>query len=289
MSLACAVAGCGSAKHGQSKKLPGTWQTEPITIDGSNKDWPSPYPDYDAKAQLGYAVSNDKYNLYITVETGDPATQLKIMRSGLSVWIDKTGEKEETTAINFPIPSEREEGSKEDKQKPAGGQWQSSSPDKQRMELEDKVSMALQQANEFSLQGFKACNLQYPLMEKDSCGVMVRMAIDADHELIWEAVIPFRSFYSKRELDRRDKGKPMSICIETVGMKRPPGQSGGQHSNGGGMRPGIGIGGMGMGVQMGGGGMRRGNGTGNQGGATNMMEPAYKSTVTWKKFGLAFQ
>src|ERR1700733_7704901 len=95
---------CKSSKSGSSKRLPGMWQPQPITIDGNNKDWPSPYPEYDDKAQLGYAVSNDKNNLYITVETGDPATQLKIMRNGLTVWIDKTGEKNEQTAINFPIP-----------------------------------------------------------------------------------------------------------------------------------------------------------------------------------------
>src|ERR1039458_2943062 len=77
---------CGSSKHASTKRLPGTWQAQAITIDGKNTDWPSPYPEYDDKAMLGYAVSNDKDNLYITVETGDPATQLKILRNGLTVW-----------------------------------------------------------------------------------------------------------------------------------------------------------------------------------------------------------
>src|SRR6267154_5604685 len=99
------IASCGSSKHSKSKKLPGVWQAEPITIDGNNKDWPSPYPEYDQKAMLGYAVSNDKNNLYITVETGDPATQLKILREGLTVWIDKTGKQEQVTAINYPLPN----------------------------------------------------------------------------------------------------------------------------------------------------------------------------------------
>jgi hypothetical protein len=47
------------------------------------------------------------------------------------------------------------------------------------------------------------------------------------------------------------------------------------------------MGGMGMGMRMGGGGMHGGNRGGSQQ-SNNLMEPAYKSTVTWKKFGIAF-
>lgn len=265
---------------------------QPITVDGSNKDWPSPYPEYDDKAMLGYAVSNDKDNLYITVETGDPATQLKIIRNGLTVWIDRKGEKGEETAINYPIPSENTTDKKPSSGHMHQGQTNgnmsgSSSEDKKRMELEDKVKSELENAREFSLQGFKGCNLQFPILEKDTCGIMVRMAIDADNELVWEAVIPFKSFYFKPEIGKTDKGRPISVCFETVGSKKPANQGGG-NGGGGGMRPSMGyggMGGMGMGMRMGG-----GHG-GNRGASQNnnsMMEPLYKSTKTYKKFGIAY-
>src|SRR5579863_10004437 len=99
---------------------------------------------------LGYAVSNDKENLYITVETGDPATQLKILRQGLTVWIDKTGGKEEETAINFPIPNPNKEERPERPQrtdKPSSGQFQQgqgNSLDKQRMAIEDRLRKSLE-------------------------------------------------------------------------------------------------------------------------------------------------
>jgi hypothetical protein len=295
-----AIFSCNSSKHTKTKRLPGVWQATPITIDGSNKDWPSPYPEYDDKAQLGYAISNDKENLYITVETGDPATQLKILQEGLTVWIDKTGGKEEQTAINFPIPNpNKEENTRRNRNsankntdnsnadRPTPGQFQQGSggpQDRQRMAIEDRVTAALKDATDYSLQGFKSCNLQYPLIENDSCGIKVRMAIDADNELIWEAVVPFSAFYSKKQIARVDKGKAISICIETVAMKRPPGEGSGNQTGGGGggMRPSIGIGGMGI-------GMGGGHG-GNRGGPQqpNMMEPAYKSTITWKRFGIGF-
>ena len=287
---------CSSTKHSKSKRLPGTWQAQPIIIDGNNKDWPSPYPEYDDKAMIGYAVSNDKDNLYITVETGDPATQLKILREGLTVWIDKTANKDEVTAINFPIPQPTSKENKQEGNKPASGQMQQGqgggSIDKRRLALEDKVSKALGQANEYSLQGFKSCNLQYHIMETDSCGIVVRIGLDTDNELVWEAVVPFKSFYYKSQVSRSDKGKPISICIETTGIKRPAGQGSGSHGGGGGVRPGFGMGmggGMGMGMHMGGGGMRSGGNRNSQNNNDNLMESLYKSTKTYKKFGIAFQ
>ncbi len=279
---------CSSTRGTSSKKLPGNWQIEPIVIDGNNKDWPSPYPEYDSKAMLGYTVSNDKDNLYITVETGDLATQLKILVNGLTVWIDKTGAKQEVMAINYPIPIDaKAEGTKTNAENPsfsASTENTRNREQKMRILLEDKVRKLLSEAKEYSLQGFKACNMQYPILETDSCGIKVRIAIDSDNEMVWEAVIPFKTFYIKHEIDKRDKGKPLSVCFETTEMKRPQEHNNGhQNRGGGGFRPSVGMGGMGM---------RGGMGGGNRGAVTNpastIMESAYKSTKTWKKFGIAY-
>ena len=290
------VVSCSSSKHAKIKRLPGTWQASPVTIDGSDKDWPSPYPEYDDKAMIAYAVSNDKDNLYITMETGDLATALKILHEGLTVWIDRKGEKAEETAINYPIPMSHESGgerqprqrSQQDGQQGFGEDQQQ----KKRMELEEKVRAALGSAREYSLQGFKSCNLQFPITELDSCGVQVSINIDSTNELIWEAKVPFKSFYFKSQVARSDKGKPITVCFETTAMERPAGSGGGGGNNGSGsgFRPSIGFGGgmgMGMGMGMGGGGMHRGGGRNSQ--ANDIMEPAYKSTKTYKKIGIAYQ
>jgi hypothetical protein len=296
--LACiGFSACSSSKYSKTKKLPGTWQAQPITIDGDSKDWPAPYPEYNSKASLGYAVSNDKDNLYITVETGDQATQLKILRNGLTVWIDKTGDKEQVTAINYPLPRNYNRGAKNDRDgsdtRPSSGYWQQGQGNnpRQRANMEDRIKKLLEGANEYSLQGFRSCNAQFPLMQKDSCGIVVRIGLDETNELVWEAVIPFKSFFHKAQIDRRDKGKPMSICIETTGSDRPAGQGGGRGGNGGGgMRPGMRVGMGGMGMRMGGGGMGGGMGSRGGGGQSDAaMEGLYKSTQTWKKFGIAWQ
>jgi len=290
-----ALFSCSSSKHTVKKLPPCAWQVIPINVDGSNRDWPSPYPEYDDKAMLGYAVSNDKENLYITVETGDPATQLKILRQGLTVWIDKKGGKEETIGINYPIPegADKQDAGRRPSSMHAQSGAAGGSIDQQqrrRMELEDRVRKALPDANEYSLQGFKSCNLQFPIMVADSCGVIMRIAIDTDDEMVWEAVVPFKSFYFKSELIKSDKGRPINICFETTAMARPagqnPGRGGGGHGGGGGFSPGVGMGG-GMGMHMGGGGGRGGHSAPQS--APDIMEPAYKTTKTYKKFGLAFQ
>jgi uncharacterized membrane protein YgcG len=288
---------CKTSKH-SSTHLPGTWQAQPIVVDGYNNDWPSPYPEYDEKALLGYAVSNDSKNLYITIETGDPATQLKILHNGLTIWLDKTGGRNAVTAINFPLQDEYKSKKSDDAQKTQLEKWQEKQhnrPEDRRYALEDRVKKALDYINEFSLQGFKGCNAQFSILETDSCGIKTRIALDSTNELVWEAIIPFKAFYYKPEITRADKGKPMTIAIETTGMKRPPnqgGNGGNRGGGGGGIRPSIGFGGGGgMMMGMGGGGMRRGSGGNSkeQDPSANIMEPLYKDTKTIKRFGIAWQ
>ncbi len=303
---ACCITSCSSSKHSRSKGEPGVWQVQPIVIDAENNDWPSPYPNYDDKAMLGYAVSNDKDNLYVTVETGDPATQLKILRQGFTVWIDNTGGKDKNIAIHYPLKNENRNSFRTgDDQQQQRSQWQpgqnaSNTQDKRRMMLEERVKTAVADANAYTLQGFKSCNRQFSVMEKDSCGIVLRVGIDSMNELIWEAKIPFRSFYSHAQINKADRGKALSVCFETVGIKRPAGGNtgGGNRGGGGGgnMRgSGMGFGGGGGGMRMGGGGggMRGGGMHGGGGGgnsqANSIMEPLYKSTQTWKKFGIAYQ
>lgn len=292
LSIVAFAGGCASSKQGNSKRLPGVWQVSPIEIDGNNKDWPAPYPNYDDKAMLGYAVSNDKENIYITVETGDPATQLKMLKGGLTVWLDRTGGKNENTAINYPLPESVNNKGKapaKDDESASAIHLEPSQGQKRLLVLRERVEQKMEEAKEFSLQGFKACNEQFSILEKDSCGIKVRIALDQDNELVWEAVIPFRSFYSKAEISRVDKGRPLSICIETEGSKRPEGAAGGGGKGaprGGGFRPSVGFGGFGM--QMG--GMRGGgNNTRNASQPDHSMESLYKSSKTWKTFGIAWK
>ncbi len=281
---------CNTEKqaHKSSAKLPGNWQATPVVADGKKNEWPSPLPYDNSKALISYDITNDKENLYITVLSGDAATELKILRKGIVIWIDKNGTEEEKTSICFPSDNDKgpvRQGSRRQSQDADQQQAQKG----QSRDLMQAVDKALSTANEFFLQGFKSCRGKYDVSAGDSCGIKVAVGLDEYDQLVWEAVIPFKTFYTKAEIDNRDKGKPINVCFDLLGMDRPAGQNSGNGGHGGGMHMGgmgFGMGGMGMGMgmrPMGGGGGRRG------GGGNNANESLYTSTTFWHKVGIAYE
>src|ERR1044072_1874418 len=93
------ITSCGSMEKTAKRSKPGTWQQTPVVIDGQNSDWPNPYPLYDEKAKIVYVISNDKENLYISMQTGDEITVLKILRAGMKLYIDPAGGKEQQVSV----------------------------------------------------------------------------------------------------------------------------------------------------------------------------------------------
>jgi len=276
---------CHTLNHGKKdEKLHGTWQTKPIVIDGKNEDWPSPYPSYDSKSMVGYATSNDANFLYITVETGDEYTQMKILKQGLYVYIDTDGGKQTYMGIHYPLQNENDAAEfAGNKDKQGGGPSKS---------LATKIKKAFTDANQLTLEGFRGCNGGFLVKEKNSCGITVRMDYDDYKTLIWEAAIPFKAIYNKDQISRREMGRPISVGVYVKGFKKPEGEKGGGNE-GGGMGRNSSMGGMGAGGMrgmggMGGGGMRGGSRGGNYN-SNNPREHLYESTKTWTTFGIALQ
>ena len=268
---------CGGSRHsGKSKNfIPGTWQQQPIVIDGNSKDWPSPYPNFDAKAKIAYATSNDKENLYITMEAGDEMTQIKILKQGMTVSIDTSGNKDAAFHINFPLPNDAEpielpQGTR--KNDPASLQGR---------QLDVKLSKSAKDANQFSLEGFNGCNGGYMVSQTTSCGIKVIARIDEYKELVWEAVVPFKAIYNKSVITAQDAEKPISVSFAIKGFKNPSSKNA-DNSNGISNNTGTGA---------------NLNGRNNQGTGRppstrqpeNPMQHLYDNTKTWKQFGLAYK
>lgn len=291
--VAVCMSACSITSHKKGNKQAGVWPEQAVVVDGINHEWHKPLGHYDEKAMLGYAVTNDSENLYITVETGDAATQMKILENGLTVWIDKMGKETQTTAINYPIPAAYKGKQVKDGAYTRVHAEQDAGPaeaiQKRLLDMRMNIKQAIAEADEYSLQGFKGCNLQFPVKAQNSCGIEVRINMDEDNELIWEAKIPFRAFYFKNKVDRADRNRQMSVCIETTGSKRPEGQPTARNiraRNAGGFRPGLSVGGMGMGVSFGG-GNAGGGGSNAYDPNLTLLEPLYKTTKTWVKTGIA--
>lgn len=88
----------------QSKKsVPSnSWATMPVTADGILNEWKSPLLDYDEKSYLAYEISNDSTNLYVAITTLDAATQVNIMRAGITLGINIDGKKKANTTVSYP-------------------------------------------------------------------------------------------------------------------------------------------------------------------------------------------
>jgi hypothetical protein len=69
---------------------------------------------YDETSDLTWWVTNDVKNLYLRLKTPKRTTQTKILRAGLKIYFDPTGEKSELTYLNFPIFKERQRPSGEE-------------------------------------------------------------------------------------------------------------------------------------------------------------------------------
>lgn len=269
---------CNTSKHkGKSHdSQPGTWQSEPIVIDGDSKDWPSPYPNYDARSMVAYATSNDRQNLYITMETGDEMTQMKILKQGMVIMIDTDGGKEPQLKINYPLQNDNDplDLAKED---------YSTQKSHNTRHWDKKISKCAGEANQFSLEGFSACNGGYLVSQNNACGIKIKLGIDEYKELIVEVMIPFKAIYHKEMITSADAGHPISVCFAVKGFKNPgtknaDNSTGGMNNNMGGVSRNSGMGRSGSGTR---------GGAGRP--ADNPMQHLYESTKTWKYFSLAYQ
>lgn len=247
---------------------PSRWQSAPVTADGVSSEWPVPLQYYDSDTKLNYAVSNDTKNLYLCVRVGDDQAQMTLMRSGLTVWLDTEGKKNKTTGITYPLSraltTKQSQINNEEKERPTMGQMK---------------KQFLSKQNQVLLIGFKNANGLSPLQNSE--GISVALNWDSSGVMIYEAVIPIKTFF-KDAVSPSDTVDVWSVGFEIRPAQRPEGAGGGGRRRGGmGPRVGIGMGGgmggvgIGTRVPMGGGG-------GPGGGFSEPKE-------VWTKFRLAFK
>ncbi|RYE38298.1 MAG: hypothetical protein EOP48_27310, partial [Sphingobacteriales bacterium] len=75
--------------------------------DGRLQEWPAEKFTLDNDTHIKYALDNDGKHLYVALSISDLSTQIKMMRTGMSVFIDLKAKKKESRCIQFPIKPER--------------------------------------------------------------------------------------------------------------------------------------------------------------------------------------
>ena len=72
-------------------------------IDGNINEWIVDKFETDLQTKVLYAIEHDDLNLYAAMKISDMGIQMKMMRQGMKMFIDKKGKKKESVGIEFPI------------------------------------------------------------------------------------------------------------------------------------------------------------------------------------------
>ena len=275
------------------------WQNTPVVADGNASEWRIPLRFYDSDTKLNYTLSNDNEKIYLCVRIVDELSQAKVIRNGLNIWFDTLAKKNKQCGILYPVPSLNAEDNIDGGSSGGGGHHSGNHHGDKRSgggDVDDVKNKFLRQANQMQLIGFKKGIPDY-LASDNEYGINVSINWDKNNIMIYEAVIPFKTFY-KPTLIAKDSLRNFDFSMTIHGFPAPEkkddsgssgGSGGGMGGSGGGMGGGGGMPGGGGG--MGGGGGRGGGGGGGRGNG-NMRAPAevnpmYETNSFWAKVRLS--
>ncbi len=270
LSLAL-IAGCGTTKStGDSNpSVTAAWRQQPLTIDGSDKDWVKPLPWFDKTEQISYAVSNDGEHLFIQMSTKSPQEMQKIVQGGMVVWINTRAEKSIPDSKGIGYPLDR----RNDHDRNLMAQARPDRYKEKPITLEDRRDYEL-----YSFNQNKDSSIETFVYGADSPeGVVMRMDYNDVGELIYEASIPLTSIYPSNT-SHSYAGKSLAVGFDIQGL--PPGTETPRGEGGG---PAIGVGGgVGFGSYGSGGGIGLSIGTGSFGGGKGKNKQLFKEIQVWQ-------
>lgn len=241
-----ALASCSSSLY------QATWQARPVIADGNPTEWSLPLRYSDSKSGLQYNITNDETNLYVCIRATERPAQMKILSSGMVIWIDPSGKNKETTGIHFPLPVRHDKRPSREGNSPIISQGKNP----ERMSLQKEYEL---EKPEISLSGFLP---QYngTFEASEAKGAQAAINWDDQDNMTYELVIPFKAFFAK-DMNALKDNPVIGFTINVAAFTRPQGsgsREGGYGGAGGGPHP--------QGMEGGQGGMAGGQGGGHSGG-----------------------
>jgi len=261
------------------------WQTTPVKADGDASEWRLPLRFYDSDTKLNYTLSNDNEKIYLCVRIVDELSQAKIIRNGLNIWFDTLAKKNKQCGILYPVPNvnaEDQDGSVSG----SGSRGNHHGDSRSGGDVDAVKNKFLRQANQMQLIGFKKGIPDY-LASDNEYGVNVSINWDKNNIMIYEAVIPFKTFF-RSNLVAKDSLRNFDFSMTIHGFPAPEkkddsGSSGGTGGGMGGGMPGGGMGGSTGGARNMAGGVRGGG----MRGAVVEANPMYETNSFWAKVRLS--
>jgi hypothetical protein len=234
-----------------------SWQAKPVVADGNPNEWSLPLRYSDSESGLQYNVTNDETNIYICIRATEMPIQMKIMSSGMEIWLDPCGKNKEACGIQFPLPGKRGKKTMHETEQP--DMKSGKNPGRMNMAEQFQLEEPL-----LVLSGFLA-EYNGTFRVSQVKGIKAAINWDEQNNMTYELAIPLQSFYSKEIKEQKDN----PVIGFKININAIAGQGGG--SNSGSMHSGPpggasqGPGGDAGGGMEGGGGSGRGPG-GRQGG-----------------------
>lgn len=233
-----------------------------------DRDTSSPKFYLDSESRMLYAVSNDDQNIYITLKTSEFSSQMRILNSGINIWIDN--ELKTKTGKGFKYPVQDVEAPKFTGRQMMTGAMRgrdNEMMDKRRVEAYQKYQSRI---SYIQLYGF----LEEDSKEKlnygvEKCPVKVALELDTLGDLTYSAIVPLKEIFDANDITSSKFNLGVEIESPSFNEDRPSGMSSGMNPpmGGGGRMPG---GGNAMGSPMGGGGRPSGGRPGMSSGIMNM-------------------
>jgi hypothetical protein len=249
--------------------------------DGKLSEWNLSKLATDTDNKISYAIDNDGEYLYIGLQIPDIATQMKMMRTGMSVYIDLKGKKKTNRSIEFPIVQEQSQagfGPPGGEQSPARSRGRGEAPDPATIKMNQifmRNGMVLTRFKAIKLSGFGNNGIQ-DLNVPGS--VQVAYKCDTTEVVEFEYKIPLSMLGEITSLTN----KQISLGFKIHGIAMP---SDAPMSPGG-----VGGGGMGGGAPRGGGrapgGMGGGPGSGGMNRDAMMKEQSFWTTYTFTQISV---
>ena len=262
--------------------LKSNWQSKPVSIDGNAAEWFIPLRFYDPETKLNYNITNDNENIYICLRIVDELAQAKVVRNGINIWLDTAAKKNKACGILFPVPDKNTDDN-------AGFGGTGTQGSKQTTSLDNIKRRFLQTANQMQLTGFKTGTPDFLAATSNEYGINVSINWDVNNILIYEASIPFKTFY-KPKLIAKDSTKNIDISITVQGFAAPEKKDDGSNAASNSMAGASGgMGGRGMPGQQQGmnAGMNGGNTRNLRMNNTAETNPLYETKSFWVKMRLS--
>ena len=193
------------------------WQTTSVKADGDASEWRLPLRFYDSDTKLNYTLSNDNEKIYLCVRIVDELSQAKIIRNGLNIWFDTLAKKNKQCGILYPVPNVNAEDNQDGNGSSGSGSGRGSRHGNSDVDM--VKNKFLRQANQMQLIGFKKGVPDY-LASGNEYGVDVSINWDKNNIMIYEAVIPFKTFF-RPSLVAKDSLRNFDFSMTIHGFPAP--------------------------------------------------------------------